>query len=300
VSLILLVPPGIGDFSAMYQKLCCIDRDIIIRPSADAPERIGPYLDILPKVKNGGYSGHNAMASVTNTLPPGTDVANLQDGTYLLAINTFLEYGGKVADWIPGPTEYHYTMHRPLNHIGPVYDFLISSGATHPLIGVYCSAYGNSRHWGFWGPVEWKEFLSEVRKMVPPEATFIFIGAEYDIQISDVLYDWMQKEGIRSFYTVGSFHIAGTIELIKNLDYFFSFPSGLGFLADVIRTPNFMWFPPHLDPMRGTFADPEQYESEQTLHVLFTGPKVAAKWFEIKGRKHMEERCAQNTDGSVR
>lgn len=290
MALTLLVPPGIGDFSAMYQKLACTGREIIVRPSADVPERIGPYLDILPKVKNGGYSGHTANVSVFQTLPPGTDIANLPDGIYILAINAFLENGGKVADWIPGPTDYHYDFALNPEHTAPVKSFLAEVGTKRPLIGVYCSAYGNSRHWGFWGPAEWRQFLDMVRAEVP-EATFVFIGAEYDLNISDIVYDDMQKNGIRSYYVVGAFHISGTVELISQLDYFFVFPSGLGFLADVVRTPNLMWFPGHLQPMQGTFCDPEQYASGRSMHRTFASPAVAFQQWKEVGLKHMEEQC---------
>lgn len=294
MSLTFLVPPGIGDFSAMYQKICRIDREIIIQPSADSPERLGPFLDVLPRVKNGGYSGHGTGYSVNQTLAPGTDLGSLPDGRYLLSINRFLEEGHKVADWIPGPTDYHYEIRLPDDYSRPLGHFLGQIGE-RPLIGVYCSAYGNSRHWGFWGVEEWRTFLENVRKLISPEAAFIFIGAEYDLQISDVVYGWMQAVGIPSYYVQGMFHISATIELIRRLDYFFSFPSGLGFLADVVRTPNMMWFPDSLDLMRGTFCDPEQYEKGHSIHQLFSDPiRACEQWKEI-GLKFMEERNANHT-----
>jgi hypothetical protein len=293
VPLTLLVPPGIGDFSAMYQKLCCIDREIVIRPSADAPERIGPFLDILPRVKNGGYSGHSTNVSVFQTLPPGVDLAGLPDGVYILAINSFLENGGKVADWLPGPTEYHYNYLLSQDRVESLNSFYDQLSGT-PKVGVYCSAYGNSRHWGFWGTEEWREFMSLVRDILPPETEYIFIGAEYDVQIADYLAKWMSVTGFRAHDTLGLFHISATMELIKRLDYFISFPSGLGFLADVVRTPNLMWFPKHLDPMRGTFCDPEQYERKQSLHRVFASPQVAFEEFKLFGLKHLEERSYAN------
>jgi ADP-heptose:LPS heptosyltransferase len=294
MALTFLVPPGIGDFSAIYQKLCCINREIIIRPSADCPERIAPYLEILPKIKYGGYSGHGANTSVFQTLPPGTDLANLKDGVYILSINTFLEQGGKVADWIPGPTDYHYEILKPESAMRPLGHFLgMLPGA--PLVGIYCSAYGNSRHWGFWGTEEWREFLELLRADLPQDTEYIFIGAEYDVQIADYLAKWMNITGSHAYDTLGCFHIAATIELIRKLDYFFVFPSGLGFLADVVRTPNLMWFPNHLSPMCGTFCDPEQYESKQSLHAMFSTPEEAYKTFKQFGYKHLEERLCHRT-----
>ncbi len=272
MSLTFFVPPGIGDFSAMYQKLYHVGREIVIRPAMDSPKRMGPFLDILPKVKNGDYAVHSANASLAYTLSPGTDIASLEDGEYFLSINQWLEDGNLVGDWIPGPTEYHYEFdNQPYKYEVEV--FLKSLPADHgPLIGIYCSAYGNSRHWGFWSLEEWREFLEMVSTVLPKNTVYLFIGAEYDVQIADYLHSWMESVSLQSIYTLGSFHIGSTVELIRALDYFFVFPSGLGFLADVVKTPNLMWFPAHLRQMMGTFCDPEQYESGRTMHRTFNSP----------------------------
>lgn len=289
MSLTFYVPPGIGDFSAMYAKLCNIDREIIIRSSNDSPNRLSPFLDILPNIKNGEYAGHNATIAVGQTLPPGTDLSKLSDGDYFLAVNTWLEEGGKVADWIPGKTTYHYKMSTE-PYISTSLDFLRNVGQRSKLIGVYCSAYGNSRHWGFWTYEAWREFLESVIKVVPEDSQFIFIGAEYDLQIAEYLHAWMASIGVRSHLTLGAFHIGATVEIIRQLDYFFVFPSGLGFLADVVDTPHTMWFPNNLDKMRGTFCDPENYERGQTIHSLFSEPKVAFEQFKRCGLKFLEDK----------
>lgn len=280
------VPPGIGDFSAMYAKLSTINREMVIRSSGDEPNRLGPFLDILPKIKNGGYASHGANFVLDQTLPPHTDIASLDDGEYFLAINAWLEKGGRVADWIPGETDYHYDLHRQPDQVFPVGKFLDELPMSHgPLVGVYCSAYGNSRHWGFWGPEEWRSFLEMVQTILPPDTVYIFMGAEYDVQIADYLHAWVASIGLNSRSTLGSFHIGGTIRLIHNLDYFFVFPSGLGFLADVERTPHTMWFPPHLQPMMGSFCDPVQFESGRTHHALFATPEKAFEDFKQTGLK---------------
>ena len=287
MSLMFYVPPGIGDFSAMYSKLCNIDREIIIRSSNDSPNRLGPFLDILPKIKNGGYAGHGAMTSVNGTLAPGTDLASLPDGDYFLAINSWLEGGGKVADWIPGKTDYHFLMNTLHGQFEAAELFQDLKG---PVVGVYCSAYGNSRHWGFWGYEEWRRFLQKVVDMLPEETHFLFLGAEYDVQIADKLHGWMDSCGIQSKLLLGAFHIGTTIEIIRKLDYFFVFPSGLGFLADVVNTPHMMWFPHHLKPMMGSFCDPENYD-KKTLHCLFSEPEPAFDKFCTSGLRFLEEKC---------
>lgn len=289
MSLTFYVPPGIGDFSAMYSKLCNIDRKIIIRASNDSPNRISPFLDILPRIENGGYAGHNAMISVGQTLPPGTNLASLKDGDYFLSINSWLEEGGKVANWIPGETTYHYETNTDVNTLAAA-EFLVDIGqAGIPIIGVYCSAYGNARHWGFWTYREWREFLELVLTVVPKDTQFIFLGAEYDLQIAEHLHAWMESCDIPSQLTLGSFHIGTTLEIIRRLNYFFSFPSGLGFLADVVDTPHTMWFPKNLVKMMNSFTDPENYESLQSFHSLFTTPVLAFEMFKMTGLKFLEE-----------
>lgn len=281
------VPPGIGDFSAMYAKLCNVDREIVIRSSNDSPNRLSPFLDLLPKIKNGGYAAHTAMLPVQSTIPPGTDVMSLEDGDYFLSINSFMEEGGKLADWIPGETTYHYEM-KNAEHVVEAHKFL-DTLPKGPKIGVYCSAYGNSRHWGFWDWSMWRTFLQGVIDILPKNAQYLLIGAEYDLAISEVLHAWMQSNEIQSHLLLGQFHIGATIEMIRQMDYLFAFPSGLGFLADVVNTPNMMWFPINLELMMGTFLDPVNYESGKSFHTFFSSPEIAFERFKSVGLKHLEE-----------
>lgn len=295
MSLTFYVPPGLGDFSAMYTKLCNIDREMFIRSSNDSPNRMAPFLEILPKVKDGGYAGHNCMVPVLGTLPPGTDLASLPDGDYLLAINTFLEGGGKVADWVPGKTDYHYYTNTHTHHLSDSLDFYHSINKPESLyVGVYCSAYGNARHWNFWTYDKWRIFLELVTSVLPKDTQYIFLGAEYDVQIAEHLYGWMESVGLQSHLTLGAFHIGTTIEVIRQLDYFFVFPSGLGFLADVVNTPNMMWFPKHLAPMMGTFCDPENSENGRSFHTEFSEPEFAFEQFKMVGLRFLEEKCRKN------
>jgi hypothetical protein len=284
------VPPGIGDFSAMYCKLCHIKRAIVIKPAADMPKRLEPFLDILPHIKNGGYGPHSTGACLSLTLSPGTELSSLDDGEYFLSINHWLESGRNVESWIPGRTDYHYDTLAPEKYINSAKRFLEPITSV-PKVGIYCSAYGNSRHWGFWGPVEWRQFLVLIMGVLPPETQYIFIGADYDVMISEYLYQWMVAENLNGHDTMGMFHIASTMELIRNLDYFFVFPSGLGFLADVVRTPHLMWFPGELEKMKGTFCDPAQYQSGQSLHKQFAPPEQAFEDFKLVGLKFFEERA---------
>lgn len=293
MSLTFYVPPGIGDFSAMYAKLCNIDRKIIIRASNDSPNRLSPFLDILPKIANGGYAAHGANTAVDQTLLPGTDLKSLEDGDYFLGINSWLERGGKVDEWLPGEISYHYPMRNVLGEIEAKAFLTANIPEGCPVIGVYCSAYGNARHWGFWTYEQWREFLTKIVALAPPDTHYVLIGAEYDVQIAELVHGWMESVGIKSHLTLGRFEIGTTIEIIRQLDYFFVFPSGLGFLADVVDTPHTMWFPEHLSPMMGTFVDPVNYKSGQSKHALFASPEVAFGSFAVSSAEFLEDRICQ-------
>lgn len=296
------VPPGIGDFSAMYSKLCGVDREMTIIPAGDGPHRLLPFLEILPKVQHKEYGVFGSGHSLAYTLLPGTDLTTYPDGDYFLSVNEWLEQGHHIHDWIPGPTNYHYEMNISDEMKAETQKFIDELHVdTGVLIGVYCTSYSNSRHWGFWGPNHWFEFLKYVRAMLPAEwnPTFVFIGADYDLGIAEavikMMLDYNADHGFvyfRHAYTLGRFHIGSTIELIKKLSYFFVFPSGLGFLADVVNTPHMMWFPANLERMMGTFTDPSA--GRMTTHTLFTGPQAAAKLFEGVGLAQMEYNHAKS------
>lgn len=281
MSLRFFVPPGIGDFSAMYSKLCNIDREIVICPARDGPNRLAPFLDILPKVKTGHYAAHSSGAAVSQTLPPGTDLRSLPDDDYFLSINTWLEEGNRVEDWVPGETSFHYDFNIPQKDLEQSRKLLEPLGDA-PRIGLYTSAYGNSRHWGFWGWREWANFIDYIVQLVPAETQFIFIGAEYDLAISEIVHGGLLSKYVNSNYFVGLTEIGATVEIIRNFDYFFTFPSGLGFIADVVNTQHTMWFPPNLDKMRYTFVDPGNI-GLRTRHQIFSTPEEAAEEFANNG-----------------
>jgi ADP-heptose:LPS heptosyltransferase len=158
------------------------------------------------------------------------------------------------------------------------------------LIGIYCSAYGNSRHWGFWDYSAWRRFLAKIHSIMPDNVHYLFIGAEYDLAISDILHGWMQANNMRSTLALGDFHIGATVELIRNMDYLFAFPSGLAFLADVVNTPNTTWLPGHMEKMRGTFVDPVNYADGRSYHGVFNHPEGAFEEFKKFGLRFVEER----------
>src|SRR5713101_3679315 len=134
--LTFLVPSGIGDFSAMYSKLCNLRRDFRVLAVRECPMRILPYLNLLPKIYKGGYGNFPTDMVLVNTLFPGTDLESVPDGEHFLSVNGWMESGKKIDDWLPIPTSYHYHMSIPEQLVQVARDS-IEEVKYRPLIGIH-------------------------------------------------------------------------------------------------------------------------------------------------------------------
>ena len=79
-------------------------------------------------------------------------------------------------------------------------------------------------------------------------------------------------------------HIGTTIEVLRRLDYFLAYPSGLGILCDVVDTPCLMFYWPNFhDAFLNTYADPANVASGRHLNLLFDTPAKALATYARKG-----------------
>lgn len=232
--LTFVCPPGIGDISWIISKIYHLfdKREVGIKISDAPPPRSSEFIDLLP-VKNLGYT---PWKFPEGSIPILTDLDSLDDGEYRIQCNTPLERGIRLADIFPHqPTNYHYPIATTKAHKKTASDF-IGKIEGNPKIGIYASAY---RGFCPWHIEHWVQFASMLRKHFP-DAAFYVIGAQYDDRSLDV-FRTMKQQGFNVVSQVGEHHIGATLEVIKQLDYFFAYPSGLGILADVVQTPCMMW-----------------------------------------------------------
>lgn len=216
----IYVPPGIGDISWIYSKVGHLpDLEFVVSDDG-SPRRSEAFIDLLPNVRFGGYE----------IVPPTVPIVALddvpRDGEYAIC-NPFLESGiplGRV--WPSLPTNYYYPICGSEEDVA-----MAESVITQPTIGIYCSSYKH-RGGGLWSVDQWVEFM----RAVDPGARWVVLGADYD----DKSHEVAAASG--AINLVGRAGLGATIEVIRRLDYFFAFPSGLGILADVVRTPCTMWY----------------------------------------------------------
>jgi ADP-heptose:LPS heptosyltransferase len=98
------------------------------------------------------------------------------------------------------------------------------------------------------------------------------------------MLDVLDYERIPYVDMIGKTSLAQAVALIKNMDYFAGFASGMTILADVVYQPCLMLYPLHLQKMMYTWPDPMHLANGfHQAHVWDRPSNVYAKI-----RKHLE------------
>lgn len=287
------VPSGLGDISWCYSKVSELSkhRNIGFHICGDQPRRSLPYVEILPRITNLGYSNLSyAIHIEPNLLQPGnTNLAALKDGTYYLGLNPWLEAGHPLAKAFPAQaTDYHYPMHLPEPSSLPAVNMLRS--IPQKKIGFYCSSNRHRLELGMWVVSQWVDFLKKIKAKYP-DCVFVAIGAPYDdktAQVADVL---SRDCVVHKFVNQPPWQ---TFRIMETLNYFFAFPSGLGIMADVLRVPCMMWFWGNLPDWRArmgglfnAYADPATLASGFHIVAPYDSVDGALALFLTKGVRHV-------------
>jgi hypothetical protein len=269
------------------------DRDIKFKICGDLPHRGSDFVDLLPGITNLGY-GRSYMVTKNTLLPPDFDLESLESGTHQICLNPYLESGRKLGDTFQ-QTDYHFKLNITNAQIAKANKFiqLARSGEdTHPVIGFYCSSYAHRGDLGFWSVSEWMLFLKMIQDILPT-ATFVALGAKYDDRTFEV-YTKAIQSGMNVTSALGTADVGTTIHLIKRLDYFFAFPSGLGILADVVDTPCMMWYWSNLIPANqgflDSYADPVNVLSKRHINLPYIKVLPSVDVFVEHGLKYTQRK----------
>lgn len=276
------VPSGIGDISWIYSKLVNFKKPFGIKVCGEGLRRSLPFVELLPRVVACAYEDFSYF-SIFRVQKLGLDAAvrldDLPAGEYFLSANGHLEAGHKLADFLPDlPTSYHYEF-KSLSAFHRIYRF----DSTY-AIGVYSSKYKNYMNdFKFWTKDEWVLFLRSVSEMLNGDCTFVFIGAPFDADLGNDI-----EADVRAFAPtlnlIGQTHIGDVINLMYQLDYLFSYPSGIGILADVVELPAMHFIPAtRLHGLVDTYADPDNIRSGQHINTTFCPTRQALTIFQAHG-----------------
>lgn len=264
---------GIGDNIWLIQKLMTSGEKFKWRIAGDIPKRGQQIFDLTPDIV--ADCQYDDDFSSLEPIKEGLQHTrmrweNIFEQEFYLSVNQHLERGRRLEGFLPDlmttfsvrwQTEKWADEARELLPMGKKY------------VGLYGSAYCSTRNWGFWEAPNWKVLAGHVLED-NPDVTFIIIGASFDTDLGSDLSILLSKHPFEHKLLMGR-PLGLIVEVMKRLDYFFSFPSGLGILSASVGCPTLMFYPPHLEPMVNAWADPALIKSSVYTGALFCTPKEA-------------------------
>lgn len=270
---------GLGDSVWLAMKLINQPEKFHWKLPDGHPQRGKQLFDLLPQItasceyvpgmgykmiKRSGYRGK--WSGVRNE--------------FYLEANTWLEAGKRIEGFLPDlPTSFILPYVTTDDEHNEAVNIL--GVGDEKYIGVYTSAYSTARQWGGWSSKEWYELITLIQRH-NSAYKFVFIGAEWDIGVSQEVMSTMKPEEFNN--TIGK-RLPVVVEILKRLDCFIGFPSGLSIINETLGArQTVMFYPPHLAKMQNAWADPVRIESGQYKGCQFCEPKIIFEWL-IENKK---------------
>lgn len=260
------VPSGIGDVSWMYSKLMHAE-PMRWEIAAGWPHRTRPFMELLPKVVEVDYGDfqYQDISIFWNIHKQRTwkDVEAIGAGKLLIEANSWLEQGKRIEDWMPDlPTDFHYEIKTTKKDQDRA--SLLLKDFKRPLWGVSAASYRGSEAWKTWGLDEWLDFLG--RFNIDYGGTIILLGGFWDDLTSS-----LASAGYKDL--VGKTSIGCAIEVLKELEGYIGFSSGLGVLRTVLNKRVFMLWPEHQQPLSTSWAPPKMIEDGTYVAMPWRSPR---------------------------
>lgn len=267
----IIVPAGIGDGLFVAFKLINSGERFHIQLPDSQPQRGKQIWDLVPQVA----ASCTYVPDLNYTIIDRRNAVRLNPrwkkvtaDKFFLSANKHLEKGYRIEKFLPDlPTSYRIDYATTASDSEQAASYFEG----HKTIGIYCSAYSNARHWDMWGLSEWVEFIRLIH-VECPDCRFLLIGAEYDMDLSTQIIDELMGLGIPHMSSVGE-PLAVVIEILKCLDYFVGFPSGLSILNESLGRDGLMFYPQHLRRMMGAWAKESRIEGGFHLPMLKDTPE---------------------------
>lgn len=266
--MIIGLPSGIGDVSWAYSKLCHVGP--LEYEIADGwPYRTSDFMELLPgvsKVSYGQFRYEDIMsfehATGIGDHPKWEDVVSKNgqpNARVLIAPNLHLEQGRRLEEWLPDlPTDFHYPINIPEARQKEALNIL--SRFKKPVWGISAASYRGSESWKTWGRAEWTKFLWRFHDRAG--GTILLLGGFWDDLTHSLAEDGWNE-------LVGKTHISTATEILKHLDGYIGFSSGLGVLRTVLNKRVFMMWPDHQLELSTSWAP---------KHMLESGRYMMSRW----------------------
>jgi len=280
-SITLDIPSGIGDVSWILSKLVHVkDREIRLRVADGWPHRTVKFLHLFPWITSAEYGNFNYQDIFEfqrmnmGKFDTWEQIKELSE--FPMAPNHHLEKGRRLEDWLPDlPTDFHYEIPTTPRDKEMAVHFL--RGLRRPIVGVSAASYRGSSAWKTWDHVGWMDFFRRVKSDLG-EFTVLLMGGFWDDLTASLSYD-LERAGFPCAEIVGKTNIGTAIEILRVLDRYIGFSSGLGILSVVMRQPTFMLWPEHQVELSTSWAPEAMIESREYVAAQWLQPDVIAKLY---------------------
>lgn len=255
----IIVPPGIGDFSWLWSKLCTSEDRYFIEYADTGPDRLGPFLALLPKEKiigfqkNANYRVNFSTNLLEMSLHPVTtpgkpafsvpsratryqDLQRDSGRLWYVEANTHLERGNRIEKWFPElDTDLHYRING------------VENGAKEDIFIVHLSSFKMFKIWKTYDINQNIEIIDMLQKTTG--LTPVFIGAEYDDFAKACYEQYATSHTARSVIGQTPDVLSALNTIVKSRFFLGSVSSGMTMLANVLGVPSASWWPrPGLPP----------------------------------------------------
>jgi hypothetical protein len=242
----ILVPAGIGDFSWIWSKLSTTSDAYHVEYAKCTPDRLGPFLELLPKNKLLSYQASNYRCFFNSTkldmqFSPASSPKILEynhlrlDRVNHVEPNTHLEQGGRIETWLPDlpETDFHYKIEGLLQEPERENVFLVHLYSTHTF-----------KIWKHYDIDTWISIIHMIQTysgLMP-----VFIGAEYD-DFALLVHD-MYTTRYPNLRVVNKINrtkdLLSALHLVQQCKFFLgAVSSGMTMLANVLKVPSASWWP---------------------------------------------------------
>lgn len=284
-------PAGWGDLSWLWSKLVNVKDEIDEILIADGwPYRSREYMElcgIRSSYADGkedrelvdyrmilqGMKMRNWSAD-TGGMPTWEEIRKRGDRLILLEPNRHLELGRPLAEWMPDlPTEFHYPLHTTQNHairakwLLDDYSLPRHPMKEGPVVGISCASYRGAEAWKTWAREDWVAFL---KKIMAFGWRPLIIGGSWD----DLSFAVACELEIPDL--VGKTNAGECIELLKLLDGYIGFSSGLNVVRTVLNKPALAWWPDFQKELSTAWAPPDMLMSDR--YIAFPYRRVEDAW----------------------
>lgn len=274
--------PGLGDAIWTFQKLINQKEQLHIIMPDGQPQRGHQLAELLP----GLIAGHEYVPKLNYRKIKDQNIQNkkkrweeIKENVFTLSANEHLEAGHRIEEFLPDlPTSYRLDYTTTVMHKKTAAEIL--SNQNRRYIGIYTSAYSNSRNAGGWEMPEWFKLMRLLYSRCK-DITFVIVGAPYDVGITEALIKELGEYNIPFIDTTGK-GLPVVIELMKHFSYFVGFPSGLSIINETLGKDGVMFYMLKDKGIINGWAEKKRIEDGSIKECLFCKPEKIFDWIRLE------------------